>query len=107
MVHHYMEEQKEIEPETVAFNAVVDSPYKPATVDLTKDNEAPNYRRPDVMMEPTVKTESCCQTPPVQSFAVPRTSDLLDALPIIMVSLGIAYVLGIGSGAMIFSSPDN
>ena len=96
MVHHYLENEKDDGPtaeETIKFNATIEPAHQECV-------EAP---APD--------TPPCCpkmpEVPPIPlPFVAPPSSDLLEALPIIMVSIGVAYVIGVASGAFIFSVGD-
>ena len=61
---------------------------------------------PEICMpEPELKP-SCCMPEPEHDFErLERHGELADALPSIFIGIGVAYVIGILTGAAIFSSP--
>lgn len=61
---------------------------------------------PEICMpEPELKP-SCCMLEPEHDFErLERHGELADALPSIFIGIGVAYVIGILTGAAIFSSP--
>ena len=61
---------------------------------------------PEICMpEPELKP-SCCMPEPEHDFErLERHSELADALPSIFIGIGVAYVIGVLTGAAIFSSP--
>ena len=57
------------------------------------------------MPEPELKP-SCCMPEPEHDFErLERHGELADALPSIFIGIGVAYVIGVLTGAAIFSSP--
>ena len=55
--------------------------------------------------EPELKP-SCCMPEPEHDFErLERHGELADALPSIFIGIGVAYVIGVLTGAAIFSSP--
>ena len=91
MVHHY-EEEKNTE-EHVRFNCSIEQPF-------TQPVDEPPPEPPPPT--PKVKKEkaTCCPISPPAAH-----SDLVDALPTVLVAIGFAYAIGMLSGAFIFSSP--
>jgi hypothetical protein len=84
---------------TVKFNARIEPPYEPASVmDLPTPPEDPPV---------------CCAPPPPLKKEVPiptipfiyHGDPLVEALPTILVGIGFAWVIGVATGAWIFSSP--
>ena len=61
---------------------------------------------PEICMpEPELKP-SCCMPEPEHDFErLERHGELADALPSIFIGIGVAYVIGVLTGAAIFSSP--
>lgn len=63
---------------------------------------------PDIMPEPLPE---CCNAKTKESVEdsfesfVREPSELADALPMIFIGVGVAYVIGVLTGAVIFSSP--
>ncbi len=94
MVHHYLEEESDKggPSEGVKFNCVVEKPFGDAPA------AAPAEEEPMIELPPAAPPP-CCPIPTV-------SSDLLEALPTVLVAIGVAYVIGVASGAFIFSSTD-
>jgi len=82
--HHYLEDEKGEADEAVRFNAVIAPPMGLPPV-------------PTQPPPPTPMPEACCPAP--------CQSELLDALPMILVGIGIAYMVGVATSACIFYSP--
>lgn len=76
--------------DTVSFNCTIDEPLGHV------EEEDPPPPSP-----PPRKKPSCC---PVLSTPVPAMHSDLDALPIILVGIGVAYAIGVATGVM-FASP--
>jgi len=80
---------------TVKFNARIEPPCDPKSVmDLPAHTEDP----------------LCCDPPPLQKEIptipfVYHGDPLVEALPTILVGIGFAWVIGVATGAWIFSSP--
>ena len=86
MVHHYLEEKAESETtdstEKIKFSATIDAPY----------SAAPSVAAPTLERQP-----ECC----FPSLAPERPDTLLQALPTLLVAIGLAYTLGVVSGVLI------
>ena len=92
--HHYMEDQIDLsaheeENNTVQFNAVIEPPREEPKVKIEQCHTPP----------PPPPTPPCCL--PEQQ----EQSDLLSALPTILVAMGVFYAIGLASGALFFSAP--
>lgn len=86
MVHHYQEEESERPlDDNVKFNCQIEPPHA----------EAPLPPEPDVPPPPK-PAPNCCPMPPV-------SSELVEALPTVLVAIGVAYLVGMATGAFIFS----
>lgn len=111
MVHHYLEEEEPphlrsptsvvtTEDVGVSFNCQITPPHREEKElsDLVEEETPPSAPQP-------VPARPCCPvTPPVPLVSGP-SSELVEALPTIMIGIGIAYAVGMLSGAFIFSSP--
>ena len=90
-----------------------------ATIVDPKDDEPPSAPPPlpppqlptfepipeEKAAEPELKP-SCCMPEPEHDFErLERHGELADALPSIFIGIGVAYVIGVLTGAAIFSSP--
>lgn len=92
MAHHYLEDIQEPAEETepVKFNATIVEPFE----------AAPKPKPPASPVSPCcVKEERLPDLLPVMR----HTSDLVDALPTILVGIGCAYAFGFATSALIFS----
>ena len=76
MPHHYLEEQED-ETDGVKFQATI---------------------QPPKMLEPP-----CCAAP--TPYEARHNDDLSDVIPTILVGIGVAYAVGLVTGAWIFSTP--
>lgn len=102
MVHHYQEEEGAsptsvvtTKDPTVRFNCQIDG-IEPAPAD-----EPPPAT---VKLEVKPKAPKCCPVSPPLAPLAPPSSDLVEALPVILVGIGVAYTVGMLTGAFIFSS---
>ena len=88
MVHHYIEKEEdadETSENTVKFNAKIEPPHVAEAAELPPPPPPPT-------------PSPCC---PV------TTPDPMETtLPIIMVTIGVAYMIGFATGAVIFSSSE-
>lgn len=94
-----MSEEDEVETKVV-FRAFIEPPNKAPPPDV------PDV--PDVPEESSTPARIRPQPPDVVDLTQPdiselRSSDLLEALPIMLVGIGVAYMIGVASGAWIFS----
>jgi len=109
MAHHYMEETPKEENEPVKFNCHISAPEN------VNDGEIePTPRECDGNTYPTVVAEMKKQPSappqhrascPVPASVVAASSDLVEALPTLMVAVGVAYIIGVVTGAYVFSAP--
>ena len=105
MVHHYLEDHEtpdETHPPPVKFNARIEPPYsappetaRPASP-VTPVKEAP--------IPVSEALPSCCPTTPPIPLILHR-DPLVEALPTVLVGVGVAWMIGVATGAWIFSSP--
>ena len=90
-----MEEPTEPEPEPVKFRATIEEPFghvpPPAASPIERENAEP--------------VTPCYGAPPNTPPPMP-SSDLGDALPTILVGIGIAWMVGVATGAFIFSGSE-
>ena len=105
MVHHYLEEESDRSPESVittsehvTYNCQIEQPFRDTAAEvLPPVEEEPEAPPPNPKKKP-----ACCPLP--QPLMQP-SSDLVEALPTILVGIGAAYVIGMLTGAFIFSPP--
>jgi hypothetical protein len=81
----------------VEFNARIEPPFE---VPAVPPPTPPTPQR----MERETETEPCCDypSPPITYMG---DAALVDALPTILISIGVAWVVGVCTGAFIFSTP--
>ena len=77
----------------VAFHAHVEPPHESS--DATPEP-------PPSPVRTTVESKCC----PVADFTLPHTDPLLEALPTILVGIGIAWAVGVATGAILFTVPE-
>ena len=77
----------------VRYNCQIEAPFREA---------APTPIEEEQPQEPPAPKASCC---PLPATSVPSSSELVEALPTILVGIGFAYAVGVLTGAFIFSSP--
>ena len=90
MAHHYDEETFVKQEGEVAYNCVIMPPHAP---------ESPQKEVVDVAPPKKVDKATCC---PVYAPPPAPSSDLVDALPVILMGIGAAYVIGVVTGAFMF-----
>ncbi len=78
------------EDEAVKFNATIEPPHA----------DCPAAPPPSPPTPTTAAEVPCCPVMPH------RSSDLVDALPVVLVGIGCAYAIGLATGAWIFSTPE-
>ena len=101
MVHHYLEEQSDTDTTTsehVKFNCQIEQPFRETAAEVLP----PVEEEPDGPPPSPKKKPVCCPIPPP---ALTSSSDLVEALPTILVGIGVAYAIGMLTGAFIFSTP--
>ena len=101
MVHHYREDENTSPTSVITtdahvqYNCQIVPPFTEAAPEVAE--EPP---QPEVIEKPRPKPH-CCPLP-TPLIAGP-SSDLVEALPTILVGIGCAYLIGMASGAFIFS----
>tara|TARA_B100000212_G_scaffold313296_1_gene266106 strand:- start:914 stop:1240 length:327 start_codon:yes stop_codon:yes gene_type:complete len=105
MAHHYLEEEERESPDSVIttgehvrFNCQIEQPFRETAAEDSLPEE-PVGPPPT----PKKKPPSCCPMPPIEPMT--PSSDLVEALPTILVGIGFAYAIGMLTGAFIFSTP--
>ena len=105
MVHHYLEDALVSESpnsvvttsEHVQYNCQIEPPFRETAAEILPPlPEEPEEPPP----KPKPSKATCCPLPPPPSMS---SSDLVDALPTILVGIGMAYAVGMLTGAFIFS----
>ena len=101
MVHHYLEEQSDRDSDTsehVKFHCTIEQPFREPTAEVLP----PVAEETDAPPPSPKKKPACCPLQPPPELA---SSDLVEALPTILVGIGFAYAVGMLTGAFIFSTP--
>ena len=103
MVHHYREDEQRPserakDDECVKFNCEITPPFHESVVEPPPPTPEPEHE----------KKQSCCASPvPVPAalatIGASPSSDLVEALPTILVGISVAYAIGMLTGAFIFS----
>ena len=79
----------------VKFNAHVEPPFS---------EEPPDEKPPLTPEKPKIPLHECCDSTPLSYHS---TDPLVEALPIILVGVGVAWIVGVATGAWIFSIPSS
>lgn len=86
---------EEIEQQQVKFNATIEPPFR--------ENEPEPEPKPlETKPPPKRKDAACCPIGAPPLLMSTGSSDLLDALPTILVGVGVAYAIGMATGAFLF-----
>lgn len=108
MVHHYLEEHQTLDenhPPPVKFNASIEPPYQAGPSEAERP-ASPVSPVKEARVPVSEVLPSCCPgtTPPPIPF-VYHGDPLVEALPTVLVGVGIAWMIGVLTGAWIFSPP--
>ena len=85
--------------EHVKFNCQIEQPFRETAAEILP----PVEEEPDGPPPSPKKKPACCPLSPPP--APTSSSDLVEALPTILVGIGFAYAIGMLTGAFIFSTP--
>jgi hypothetical protein len=101
MVHHYREEEERGRDEPVKFNCEI----KPMCSEPEPEPKLdPEVAKPEPELVRAVPQKTHCPLPTPPTFAAMEThSDIVEALPTILVGIGLAYAVGMLTGAFLFS----
>jgi hypothetical protein len=101
MVHHYREDESPdtviTTPGHVTFNCQIEPPFREQVEVPEVPEEEPEPPPPP----PRKPKPSCCPVAPLAEAG--SSSELVEALPTILVGIGVAYAIGMLTGAFIWS----